>query len=64
MNVIDELTEVFLQIRTELAGLSIASDGETRRRISSLTIEGRELLQQLSKELEAEPCPCGEKCSG
>jgi hypothetical protein len=53
---LEELAEVLVGISTEVGNLSIRSDGEVRRRISALVIEGRVLIQQLEVEAEVSEC--------
>ena len=58
MNTLEELREVLLGIYSEVGNMSISSDGEVRRRISALVIEGRELIGELEAEGEVKECKC------
>lgn len=50
MSTITDLADVLLTIHTELGNLSIASDGEVRRRIATAVIDGRDLLATLEAD--------------
>jgi len=50
MNIITDLADVLLIIQKEIGNLSIASDGEVRRRIAIAVLDGHNLLAKLEAD--------------